>query len=415
MDMDIYVRENYRPKHLVLGPGGNKGFYMLGALHELEYRQCLSQVESYIGVSVGSIIALLLCCGYTVTEILSIASSFNIMVDWIQYMTEEYTIPLYSPPGVVHSNPVNTHTTRINVRDRLMEMKSNMGIFSENILGGKLESLIVQKIGFNPTLSQLYQLRSKKFGVVSFNATQSKVEYITMETMPDMKCTTAVIMSCAIPFLFYKVVYHGNIYADGSIVDPLPLQLVDNGVDEVLAVYMKRTEGNVDIENFTDVVHYINCLVEAPMGRIRDLRIQYASPKCRIISIPCNYNGLTIGSIAGLKQGEMFNEGSTEAKLFLYNVGVSMSSIGESSSSSSSSSSVGSSSNVTTDVVEESSPSSSNEESSTSSSIGESSTSSSRSVTIETIDEDSEDMTEEYNKRAEGITAIVNIVSLLKP
>lgn len=339
MDIDKYVRENYRPKHLVLGPGGNKGFYMLGVLHELEYRQCLTKVETYIGVSVGSIIALLLACGYTIVEILSVACSFNIMVDWIQYMTEEYTIPLYSPPGVIHSNPVNTHATRINVRDRLREMKSNMGIFSENILGGKLESLIVQKLGFNPTIAELYRITRKKFGTVTFNATLGNAEYINIDTTPDIKCTTAVIMSCAIPFLFYKVVYHGNIYADGSIIDPLPVHLVDNGEDEVLSIYMKRTEGNTDIASFSDVVQYINCLVEAPMGRIRDIRIQHSSSKCRTICIPCNYNGLTIGTIAGVKQYEMFNYGSIEAKVFLYTIGKQMiESIPSSSSSSSSSS-----------------------------------------------------------------------------
>lgn len=320
MDIDRYVRENYRPKHLVLGPGGNKGFYMLGALHELEYRQCLSEVQSYIGVSVGSIIALLLCCGYTIAEILSVASSFNIMTDWMEYLKEE-TTPLYSPPGVVHSNPVNTHTTRINVKDRLLEMKTNMGIFSDNILGGKLESLVVKKIGFSPSISQMYDLTGKKFGTVTFNTTKGIPEYITIDTSPDMACTAAVIRSCAIPFLFYKVTYRGNIYADGSIVDPLPLQLVDNGVDEVLGVYMRRTEGNSSIDNFSDVMQYINCLVEAPMGRIRDLRIQQASSKCKVISIPCNYNGLTIGTVAGLKQGEMFVQGANEAKLFLYDVG----------------------------------------------------------------------------------------------
>ena len=330
MDIDRYIRENYRPKHLVLGPGGNKGFYMLGALHELEYRQCLSEVQSYIGVSVGSIIALLLCCGYSIAEILSVASSFNIMTDWVEYLKEE-TIPLYSPPGVVHSNPVNTHTTRINVKDKLLEMKTNMGIFSENILGGKLESLVVKKIGFSPSISQMYDLIGKKFGTVTFNTTKGIPEYITIDTSPDMTCIAAVIRSCAIPFLFYKVTYRGNIYADGSIVDPLPLQLVDNGVDEVLGVYMRRTEGNSSIDNLSDIMQYINCLVEAPMGRIRDLRIQHASSKCRVISIPCNYNGLTIGTVTGLKQSEMFIQGSNEAKLFLYDVGRTL--IGSSSSS----------------------------------------------------------------------------------
>jgi len=54
----------WKPDIVILGPGGIKGFLELGVLYALQNNNLLENVHTYVGVSVGSIISLLLVCGF---------------------------------------------------------------------------------------------------------------------------------------------------------------------------------------------------------------------------------------------------------------------------------------------------------------------------------------------------------------
>src|SRR5260221_13304866 len=56
-------------KTLVISGGGIKGFGILGMLHKLAEDCLLSSVSSYVGSSVGGVIAALLCFGLSPIEI----------------------------------------------------------------------------------------------------------------------------------------------------------------------------------------------------------------------------------------------------------------------------------------------------------------------------------------------------------
>src|SRR5688572_18121608 len=63
---------------VVLGAGGVKGFLELGALYYLQKNGHLDSVSKYIGVSIGSMIALLMCSGYNVLDIILEMIDINI-------------------------------------------------------------------------------------------------------------------------------------------------------------------------------------------------------------------------------------------------------------------------------------------------------------------------------------------------
>ena len=54
---------------LILGPGGVKGFLELGSLYCLERKGELNGIKTYIGVSIGSLISLLLTSNFKVLDI----------------------------------------------------------------------------------------------------------------------------------------------------------------------------------------------------------------------------------------------------------------------------------------------------------------------------------------------------------
>jgi predicted acylesterase/phospholipase RssA len=60
-----------KPHVIILGPGGVKGFLQLGLLYILTQNNFLDDVHTYIGVSIGSIISLLVVCNYSIDEIIS--------------------------------------------------------------------------------------------------------------------------------------------------------------------------------------------------------------------------------------------------------------------------------------------------------------------------------------------------------
>src|SRR6056297_3123288 len=72
---------SWTPELIVLGPGGVKGFLELGSLLVLEKWGWLDNVHTFVGVSVGAIISLLLICGYKVSEIIAEAADANIFQD----------------------------------------------------------------------------------------------------------------------------------------------------------------------------------------------------------------------------------------------------------------------------------------------------------------------------------------------
>ncbi|GAH01238.1 unnamed protein product, partial [marine sediment metagenome] len=59
----IPKKEEWKPNILVIGPGGIKGFYYCGALLSLDSGGILSDVDTIVGCSVGSLIGLLLISG----------------------------------------------------------------------------------------------------------------------------------------------------------------------------------------------------------------------------------------------------------------------------------------------------------------------------------------------------------------
>src|SRR4029078_12661983 len=66
---------------LIIGHGGIKGYMELGALYYLETKDKLKIIDTYVGVSIGSVISLLLIAGYKIMEILSEFLSVNFTKD----------------------------------------------------------------------------------------------------------------------------------------------------------------------------------------------------------------------------------------------------------------------------------------------------------------------------------------------
>lgn len=241
------------PELIVLGPGGIKGFLELGALLVLEKQGWLDNVHTYVGVSVGAIISLLLICGYKVSAIIADAADTNIFHDLSTV--------------------------------RFSDIKGNVGLVSNEPIKKKIRDQIINVYDHVPTLRQLYLYTGIKLVAVSHNLDKEQVEYLSHETEPDMSCLDAVMLSMNIPLLFYKLKYKGCVYIDGAFGNPYPVDHYDDGKTDILGIYIRSTRPQEEEPSDSSTTMYIHKTIQSTMSELRRRIIEMTSERCRHIEL----------------------------------------------------------------------------------------------------------------------------------
>lgn len=229
-------------KNLVFEGGGIRGIAYAGAVTILEKKGVLQGVEKVAGTSAGSILALMVCLGYTSREIDSI--TFNLKIE-------------------------KFNDGRGGLIGKYKRLKRYYGIYKGDYFGTWLEQLIKNKTG-NPllTFKQLDSLTKtnklfKKLYCIGANLTKQQTEIFSYETTPAIQLRTAIRISCSIPFFYQPVLldsnwmetknpvkgYNYQVYVDGGIVANYPINIFDsckNGVNGLFCdqiIHNKQTLG----------------------------------------------------------------------------------------------------------------------------------------------------------------------------
>lgn len=184
---------NYKniKKNLIIGGGGIKGLCFLGALDKLFKIFPLKQFQNFSGVSVGSVIIVMLIIGYTIDEL----KDFFIHND------------LYNFTDYKFSNLIN-----------------NYGCDN----GDKLLNLIkaffkTKNVNYNITFIQFYQKFNKTIYICGSNISLETVEYFSHLNNPNMKVIDALRISISIPILFTPIKYNNYYYVDGVFLENYPI------------------------------------------------------------------------------------------------------------------------------------------------------------------------------------------------
>lgn len=200
-NMTKLISKNFT--NLVVSSGGTNGLILIGALMYLEQKKVLSNVMNYVGTSAGSIITLLLSMDMSPFEI------YQYLLD--NDFSKEFQI--FNIENILNYN----------------------SLFSNKLLIDNYDKIITSKLGFVPTLAELYELTKKKWTAVTFNYTKHKIEYISYETHPDLPCSIAAASSSCIPLFFSMIDIDGSKYIDGGITDSCHLKYA----------YKNKIEGDV--------------------------------------------------------------------------------------------------------------------------------------------------------------------------
>lgn len=178
---------------LVLSGGGVNGYGILGSLQYLKDNRRLDNINTYVGTSIGAIIAYLICIGCTPMDIMVYLTTKNVLKSLNQ----------------------------INV----ISMIQGSGCCNFNSLQEHIEKVTIDKIGQYMTLKGLKDKFGKTLIVCTYNLSKSTVEYIGPDTHPDIPCLVAIRMSSNVPLIFEDFKYMGDYYTDGGVFDNFPIDL----------------------------------------------------------------------------------------------------------------------------------------------------------------------------------------------
>jgi predicted acylesterase/phospholipase RssA len=237
------------PDVLVLGPGGMKVFLELGALLKLDSVDMLKNVHTYIGCSIGSLVALLLVSGYKPIEIINDLFGENI--------AEIFSF------------------------SNIELIWKNSGLLDPKTIEERINSKILEKFGKIPTLEQLYYFTGLNFISVTLNITKDQVEHLSKDTEPGLSCVKAVMMSMNVPGIFYQIVYKNCFYIDGALGNPYPIDIMDDGRNKILGIsVVEKNDFSTDIH-----VQYIFKIIYSSMNQLKIRIKNECSPLCQHIEL----------------------------------------------------------------------------------------------------------------------------------
>jgi predicted acylesterase/phospholipase RssA len=276
----------WNPTVLILGSGGRKGYLMLGLLLLLKHTKILDNIKVIIGVSVGAVIGLLYNIGCSITEILEISLSVN-------------------PSQLFDTMDVKNVTT-------------SFGLFSHDLFRDHINKKMIKYFGFVPTLQQLYYMTGIKFIAGVVNVTDDKEEYLSYETEPDLLSTEAVLMSMNIPIVFHTYKYKHKLYVDGGIANTLPIQLYDDGNNDILGIKLTESTKSNPSES---IISYITRVFHIIISKRTKNLLDQRSNRCEVIYLSDEIKGSAFDPV-GLKlsfenKSQMIIEGYLNGLKFL--------------------------------------------------------------------------------------------------
>ncbi|HIB77919.1 MAG TPA: hypothetical protein EYO58_09975, partial [Flavobacteriales bacterium] len=180
---------------IVLSGGGTNAIAIVGSLQALYEKNVFNSIERWIGSSAGAIIALFMVIGYTPQSLYHLLLNID-----------------YS-----NLNDANC--------DSVLSFFDTMGMIDGNRIM-QIIRLALTKKGFteDTTFCELFSQTKKELVIAGYNLTKGITESFSSSKTPYMKVLIACRISISIPLLFTPVMYNGDMFIDGCIIEHAPIQ-----------------------------------------------------------------------------------------------------------------------------------------------------------------------------------------------
>ena len=190
----------------------------------LKYNFKINNVKNYISSSFGTIVSLYFAFGYSPKDILLIFFE------------------------------------KIKLNGNILNIHKKYGIFELDIFIDELLKPLFDKIGYIPTLMDIYKETGKNIVFLSYNLTLHKSAYFDFKNNPNDKIDILVKTCCNIPIIFTKYLYNYDMYIDYTFIsknieDELYNTILHNDINEKVIHNYKRCVFDINIlkKEYNDV------------------------------------------------------------------------------------------------------------------------------------------------------------------
>lgn len=277
MNVNCITLDTPSEKCIVLSGGGIKGFCQLGALQYLFDKKILvhEKLNNFYGTSVGSVICFLISIGYNGLDIMLYICSIQVLEK---------------------------------LKTSLSINFSKTGLYDYDIINDCCKNMTLEKIGFIPTLKELYEKCGKSLTITTYNLTDRKIEYLSYKNYPDLSCLDALRMSCNIPYIFSEFLYNDKEYIDGGIVDNFPILISPKDMEKIGIILTTPNAPLSDISNVHKIVDKFYNILRAPLMELEKSKIKCIDDKTLLIVLENNTSPFSF-SIKDTEKSELFSFG----------------------------------------------------------------------------------------------------------
>ncbi len=273
---------------ICMSGGGVKGFSFIGALDYLQEKSIidLNQISNWVGTSAGAIMAYLFSLGFNTQEIGDFILDFNF----------EKIDPEVNIDNLLLNHGIDTGAKIMYVLTNFLKIKYELD---------------------DITFSQHYKLTNKKLVVIGTNFSKGTEAIFSHEKTPDMSVLTAVRISISIPVVFTPVLYEGEYYVDGALINNFPINKCNPAT--TIGIYIRNSANN----EMTDILSLISgCFaIIGDTISLKDCDGPNKNPdKFNIISIENYKNEFTNFNLDRDKKLKIINLGQIFAKKYVDNL-----------------------------------------------------------------------------------------------
>jgi predicted acylesterase/phospholipase RssA len=217
----------------VFSGGGVKGLSFIGVVQEMEKHGMIDGIMNFIGTSAGSIMCLMLVCGYSSTE----------MIEFVRTLSSKDILCIDL--------------------ESIMEFPKTYGLDNDMSLKETLKKILLKK-GYHHDITFLELVKSigKNLIVTASNLQKKKIEYFSVDTHPNVSILYAIMASCCIPILYRPVQINKFMYVDGGMYKNFPIDYFRDD-HETIGFTIKTAETTVTSNFFSYIWGIIDSVLDS--------------------------------------------------------------------------------------------------------------------------------------------------------
>jgi predicted acylesterase/phospholipase RssA len=221
--------------NIALSGGGIHTIAFIGCVKYLQEQNKIDELYNVIGSSGGSIMCLMLVLNFTYKE----------MIDVIKQIFKEHEALFGFSMRSIFNIP------------------KTYGMNNGKIILLIVEAIFKKKnIDVNITFIDLIKKTGKNIIIATTNLSKKKIEYLSVDTYPEMNVITAIRMSTCVPIIFEPVKYYNDIYVDSFIYNNFPIDFFDKFTVDTLGLNLVTKESNCE-NSMKSFRQYLNLLFDS--------------------------------------------------------------------------------------------------------------------------------------------------------